>query len=104
MRTCYIEAVNFSVYLDDESVRRLDAIGAKTRTSRNAVIRRAVRDLLAREQPGWPAAVATFEPDPAFPPFESRRRELIRPVDDPFSDARRAETSRRKGRRKPNRI
>ena len=100
MSTCYNEDVNFSVYLDDESVRRLDAIGTKTGTSRNALIRRAIRDLLDRERPMWPAEVLNFEPDPTFPPFESHRRELAPPVDDPFGRSDRPKRPRREKRKR----
>jgi hypothetical protein len=88
MRTCYVYPVNFSVYLDDGSVARLDAMCAKTGTSRNALIRRAIRDLLDRDRPSWPEEVLTFEPDPTFPAFESHRRELASAVADPFSRQR----------------
>jgi hypothetical protein len=99
--TCYIEAVNFSVYLDDESVRRLDEICAKTGTSRNALIRRAIRDLLDRDRSAWPEAVLSFEPDSTFPPFESHRRELSAPVDDPFGRATGRSPARPRRKKRP---
>lgn len=100
MSICYNADVNFSVYLDDESVRRLDAIGAKTGTSRNALIRRAIRDLLEDERPNWPPEVLNFEPDATFPPFESHRRDLAAPVDDPFGVVDRRKTARRAQRKR----
>jgi hypothetical protein len=100
MSTCYREGVNFSVYLDDETVGRLDALGAKTGTSRNALIRRAIRELLDRERPTWPPEVLTFEPDASFPPFESQRRDLVAPVDDPFGGAPRRKVAARTRRRR----
>jgi hypothetical protein len=100
MSTCYTDDVNFSVYLDDASVRRLDAICAKTGTSRNALIRRAIADLLDRERPSWPAEVLSFQPDATFPPFESHRRELARPVDDPFGGGDLRQTPRRARRKR----
>ena len=96
METCYIDDVNFSVYLDDESVHRLDEICSKTGTSRNALIRLAIRDLLDRGRPTWPAEVLNFEPDPSFPPFESHRRELAAPSDDPLGRARGRQAARKK--------
>ena len=100
MSMCYTDDVNFSVYLDDESVRRLDAIGAKTGTSRNALIRGAIRDLLDRERPAWPAEVLSFESDAAFTPFESHRRELAAPVEDPFASGARRKAAGRMPRRR----
>jgi len=98
MSTCYLFGVNFSVYLDDESVRRLDEVGAKTGTTRNALIRRAIRDLLERDRPSWPPEVLSFEPDTRFAPFESYRRELALPVDDPFGARVRRKASRKRAR------
>src|SRR5881394_2365678 len=100
MSICYTDDVNFSVYLDDESVRRLDAIGAKTGTSRNALIRRAIRDFLDRERPTWPAEVLNFQPDETFPPFESHRRELAAAVEDPFGAGDRRKAAGRGPRRR----
>lgn len=77
--------MNFNVYLDDETVTRLNALARKRGTTRNALIREAVSRLLDRKgAAGWPPSVAGFEGDPDAPAFEAYRDELAAPRKDPL--------------------
>ena len=70
-------ALNFNVYLDAQSVDRLNALARKRGTNRNALIREAVARLLEHpSEPAWPAEVLRFRGEPGAPPFESSRRTL----------------------------
>ena len=77
--------MNFNLYLDAESVRRLDKLARREKTARNALIRRAVTTLLDSSARDWPPEVQRFVGDPSFPPFESHRAEMAAPIDDPFA-------------------
>lgn len=90
--------VNFNVYLDDETARRLDALARETGSPRNAIIRHAVAAWLDRVPSAWPELVRGFTGDPALAPFESLRDELRSPDDDPFAASR--ANDRPRGRRR----
>lgn len=78
--------MHFNVYFDDETGQRLTAAAQKEGESRNALIRKAVGQWLARQaQPQWPEAVMDFQGMAAMPPFEAGRDRLKRPVDDPLA-------------------
>jgi hypothetical protein len=77
--------VNFNVYLDDESAARLDRLARRSRTARNALIRKAVHAWLEGEASSWPKIVLEYRGDPSIAPFEARRAELLAPADDPFA-------------------
>jgi predicted transcriptional regulator len=77
--------MNFNVYLDSATVDRLNALARERGTTRNALIREAVGQLLqGQARPGWPDAVASFTGEPAAPRFESARRGLRAPRKDPL--------------------
>jgi predicted transcriptional regulator len=79
--------MNFNVYVDDATGRKLARLARQRATTRNALIRQAVQDLVQRaEQPtGWPAEVLQWQGDPAFEAFESHRRELAPAAEDPLA-------------------
>lgn len=78
--------MHFNVYLDDMTGQRLTAVAQQAGESRNALIRQAVSEWLARhEQPQWPAAVMDFKGLDDMPPFESEREWLTQAVDDPLA-------------------
>lgn len=98
MPSSYTRAVNFNVYLDAETARRLDAIARATGTPRNALVRRALTAWLDRTDRGWPAIVLEYEGDEKMPAFESWRSELAHATDDPFSASTAHDRPRRKRR------
>ncbi len=86
------------MYLDDESVRRLDELARKEKVARNALIRRAVLSLLDGSSRAWPDVIMQLTGDPAITPFESHRGELAPLVDDPLAVAGAKATPRRRRR------
>lgn len=79
--------MNFNVYLDDATARRLTALAKRRRTTRNAIIRDAVKDWL--EMSGakrWPAQILSFEGLPDLVPFEKHRADLGAAPVDPFGE------------------
>jgi len=78
--------MHFNVYFDDVTGQRLTAVAQQVGESRNALIRQAVSEWLARhEQPQWPDAVMDFKGLPDMPPFEAGRERLNPPTDDPLA-------------------
>jgi hypothetical protein len=78
--------MNFNVYVDEEMGKRLERLAKARRTSRNALIREAVAQLLDRAADiGWPKVVADFEGDPRAHRFERSRRQLRAPKRDPLA-------------------
>jgi Arc/MetJ-type ribon-helix-helix transcriptional regulator len=72
--------MNFSVHLNDEMVRRLNRTAKESGRTRNALIREAVADWLAKQRPAqWPAEVASFRGVGKFKRFEDAREELEPP-------------------------
>ena len=78
--------MNFNIYLDDETGQQLTLAAQGAGENRNAVIRRAVSEWLARHaQPQWPEAILNFQGIPEFPAFEASRDRLTPPAADPLA-------------------
>ncbi|GAB1386142.1 ribbon-helix-helix domain-containing protein [Melaminivora sp.] len=78
--------MHFNLYLDDQTGNQLAALTRETGETRNALIRQAVSDWLARHsKPQWPAAVLDFAGVADMPPFESHRDALTAPAEDPLA-------------------
>lgn len=78
--------MNFTIYLDEQTGKRLAQVASKSRKSRNALIRDAVRRWLADEGKAvWPDIVLKFEGAREFEPFESHRERLRMPARDPLA-------------------
>lgn len=77
--------MHFNVYMDDQTGQQLNAAAQQQGQTRNALIRAAVRDWLARQsQPNWPEEVLSFQGMVDMPPFEAGREQLIPPAVDPL--------------------
>ncbi len=78
--------MNFSIHLEDELAEALNVLAKREARSRNALIREAVADFVARKKPGqWPTAVKQLAGvAPQLEPFENRRRELHDATEDPL--------------------
>lgn len=88
MRNSYTEAaaMNFNIYLDDETGQQLKQAAEQLHESKNAVIRQAVRDWLSRQgKPQWPDEVLAFKGMADMPLFEASRERLKPPADDPLA-------------------
>jgi predicted transcriptional regulator len=79
-------AMNFNIYLDDETGEQLNHAAEKSGESRNALIRRAVREWLKRDgMVQWPDEVLKFKGIADMTPFESSRAKLKAPAADPLA-------------------
>ena len=78
--------MNFNIYLDDETGQHLNHAAEQSGENRNALIRRAVSEWLARhDKPQWPDEVLGFKGMADIPLFEASRDQLKSPVDDPLA-------------------
>ena len=78
--------MHFNIYLDDETGERLTAFARQTGESRNAVIRQAVQEWLARRgRSQWPQAVFSFAGGADMPAFEAGREDLVPVKVDPLA-------------------
>lgn len=78
--------MHFNIYLDNDTGQRLNQAAEHGGESRNALIRRAVKEWLDRRiQPAWPEAVMAHQGWSDMPAFESGRAELSPPADDPLA-------------------
>lgn len=78
--------MNFNVYVDKRTGERLTSLARARRTSRNALVREALTQLLEPgHKAGWPAAVLEFQGIKGMPPFEQARRKLRSPRPDPLA-------------------
>ncbi len=72
--------MNLSLRLDGDLARRLNVMAQTMGQSRNALVRKAVEEWLARQTgPRWPAEVARCSGLPEAVPFEDTRSELLHP-------------------------
>jgi hypothetical protein len=79
--------MNFNIYLDSALGAALKRLAKRRKMTRNALIRRAVEDLLEKESrsQAWSEVVLDWEGVPDFPAFESHRADLEDPVADPLA-------------------
>jgi len=78
--------MNFNIYLDDQTGQRINQAAAETGESRNALIRRAVGEWLARHGTvRWPDEVMNFTGMAGAPRFEDARHKLKAPPADPLA-------------------
>ncbi len=78
--------MNFSIYLDDATEKKLRQLEKRKRVKRNALIRAAIEQFIEREgQPQWPDEILQFKGIKDWPAFEASRAELKAPADDPFA-------------------
>ena len=78
--------MNFNIYLDDVTGQQLVAAAEQSAETKNALIRKAVSEWLARHgNAQWPGEVLSFNGIADMPPFESDRDNLKPPAVDPFA-------------------
>lgn len=78
--------MNFNIYLDDVTGQRLITAAEQNAETKNALIRRAVSEWLARHgNAQWPEEVLSFNGIADMPPFESTRDNLKPPAADPLA-------------------
>ncbi len=79
--------MNFNIYLSSTLGEALKRLAKRRKTTRNALIRQAVEDLLAKEtqSPNWSSEVLQWEGDSSFESFEAHRSQLRAPAKDPLA-------------------
>ena len=78
--------MNFNVYIDKETGKRLDRLAKARRTSRNALVREALGHLVKHGSSGqWPQEVLDFRGVPNARRFEEARSRLAAPRKDPLA-------------------
>ncbi len=78
--------MNFNIYLDEANGLKLAAEAKNTGETRNALIRKAVHEWLARQSTAqWPDEVLSFTGLAEMPPFEAGRDQLKPPAADPLA-------------------
>ena len=78
--------MNFNVYVDKQTGERLKLLAKTRRASRNALIREALAYLLERgAKAEWPQVVLGFQGISVVRPFETARRRLGAPREDPLA-------------------
>jgi predicted transcriptional regulator len=79
-------AMNFNIYLDDETGEQLNRVAEQAGETRNALIRQAVSEWLKRHgKPNWPDEVLAFKGMADMPLFEASRDKLKPPTADPLA-------------------
>ena len=77
--------MNFNVYVDKRTAERLNRLARARRTTRNALVREALTQLLEPgHKAGWPAEVLEFQGIAGTQPFEEARRKLRPPRPNPL--------------------
>ena len=78
--------MHFNVYFDDQTGKQLTDVAKQSGQTRNALIRSAVQDWLARRNKSqWPDVVMDFTGLDDMPPFEAGRDQLKPPPADPLA-------------------
>jgi predicted transcriptional regulator len=79
--------MNFNIYLNTAVGEALKRLAKRRKTTRNALIREAVEDLVAKEigSQTWSTTVLEWQGDSTFGPFEDHRTRLRRPTEDPLA-------------------
>lgn len=77
--------MNFSIYISDEMEKKLDSVASNFGKKRNAVIREALEEWIARhDNSGWPKSVLDYKGTQNSIDFESYRNEMKEPEGDVF--------------------
>ena len=77
--------MNINIYLEDSLADSLNHYVKDSGQSRNAIIREAVQEYLTTHQvKNWPESVLQHKGIKGVAPFESHRKELIPPKEDPL--------------------
>ena len=78
--------MHFNVDIDDQTGQKLTHVAQQSGETRNALIRKAVQEWLARQnKPQWPDEVMDFAGMAEMLPFEAERDQLKLPAADPLA-------------------
>ncbi len=77
--------MHFNIYIDDQMGSQLNKLAKNSGKTRNALIREAIEEwILHQTKPEWPEEILSFKGIKNIPAFESYRKNLKKPKDDPF--------------------
>ncbi len=79
--------MNINIYVENNLGQQLQEFAKTLHKSRNAIIREALQEWVAHHKAlEWPPCILNFNglKESKTPRFESTRRELTEPKDDPF--------------------
>ena len=78
--------MHFNIYIDDETGAKLKELALKRKETRNALVRRAIQEWVVKSSvSAWPSVILEFQGVSDFPPFESHRKDMNPPNEDPFA-------------------
>jgi Ribbon-helix-helix protein, copG family len=78
--------MTFTIYLDKESAHQFERIAKESGKKRNALIREALKEWLARRKRSqWPSEIINFKGIKGAPRFEDGRK-LLKPPREPFDE------------------
>jgi predicted transcriptional regulator len=77
--------MHFNITLDDRAGAQISHCAEATGKSRDALIREAVDEWLARHGETWPEEILAFQGVADFPAFEAARSESAAPLADPLA-------------------
>jgi hypothetical protein len=79
--------MSFHVYLEPQLQEQVDALSKKTGRKRNAIVREALREYVAKQvKQDWPEEVFRFSADPKLTRFESLRQDSLSQRENIFQD------------------
>ena len=81
------ENMHFNIYIDDAIGSQLSKLAKSEKKTRNALIREAIKEWVMHhsEKPKWPPDILAFNGIKSFPAFESQRKNLKPPKEDPLA-------------------
>ncbi len=77
--------MNVNIYLEDALAKSLNQYIKESGQTRNAVIREAIKEWIYNHQiKKWPASILNYKGVKGWPSFESHRKDLLPPKEDPL--------------------
>lgn len=77
--------MHFNIYVDDQVGAQLNKLAKKSGKTRNSLIREAIEEWITQQiNPKWSDIVLDFNGLKDFPAFETYRKDLNEPKEDPF--------------------
>lgn len=80
-----VNYMHFNIYVDDNVGIKLNKLAKTSGKTRNALIREAIEEWINNQvNPQWPDQILSFNGIENFPSFESYRKDVNEPKEDPF--------------------
>ncbi|TAK73285.1 MAG: CopG family transcriptional regulator [Gammaproteobacteria bacterium] len=86
MLTNEVFLMNINIYLENSLAKQLKDHTKLAGKPRNAIIREAIKEWIEHHQiKQWPKSVLNYKGCSGIPSFESSRKDLLPPNEDPFA-------------------